>query len=150
MIYIGTIDELWNVEEDSCECWAIVHSCEPDQIPSYAVQVPDLAPNDVLFKTYRDIVHANQFSKEWFENVYTPCFLKGIVQNAKSQELLKYLCEKSKTHDFYLACFCKIPNLCHRMIVANLLYCMGADIEVHNDHCHRQYKMYLQFLETNK
>lgn len=138
MIRVGSVDEM----DSNYENWMIVHSCEPEQVPTYAKQVKELSLSDELFKEYRAAVHANVFTIEWFDEIYIPHFLEDLSKNTKAKFLLKELCEKSNEKDIFLVCFCQEERLCHRSIIAGILLGMGADIETSVEYL----KYYDQFM----
>lgn len=139
MITIGNIFHTNPAEFD--EVWIICFSVAEIQ-ELFAIKnvrhVPELAPREELFWIYRTMVHANQWNKSSFEKYYVPRFLKDI-QNSSSIKLLKKLVSLSKKEDIRLACFCtdEEEHLCHRSIVAGILFHMGADIE-----CKEEYRVY--------
>ena len=146
MIIIKSINELIHIENRYSQIWAIAHSCKSEQLPVSAKQVKELAPSDDLFACYRKAVHNEEFDEAWFDNIYVPRFLTDLAGNIRANELLKVLCEESKIEEtIILACFCSNPRMCHRSIVANLLYCMGANVKGYDNRCWIHYRMFKDY-----
>lgn len=147
MIIVKSIDEIIHMNECYSQIWAIVNTCKPGQLPARAIQVKELAPSNELFACYRDAVHNEEFNREWFDNEYVPRFLMELARNTQASKLLRALCESEKHGEtMVLACFCENPRLCHRTIIANILYCMGADVSGYDDRCWDHYETYYNFL----
>ena len=137
MITIGNIFATDPTEFD--EVWVICFSVDKIQ-EMFAIEnvrhVPELAPREELFRIYRTLVHENRWNKSSFEKYYVPRCLKDI-QDSSSIKLLKQLVCLSKEKEIRLACFCTDEHLCHRSIVAGILFHMGADIQ-----CEEEYHVY--------
>lgn len=137
MITIGNIFDTEPAKFD--EVWIICFSVGKIQ-EMFAIEnvkhVPELAPREELFRTYRTLVRENRWNKSSFEKYYVPRFLKDI-QDSSSIKLLKQLVCLSKEKDIRLACFCPDEHLCHRSIIAGILFHMGADIA-----CNQDYRVY--------
>lgn len=129
LIIACSIEEMHQMDFPVVDKLAIVHSCQPEQLPFGARQVKELAPSDELFKEYRNAVHRGTFTSEWFENIYVPKFLQDLSTNQKAIMILENLCKNSFEQNVLIGCFCQDARLCHRTIVANILYGMGPIYE---------------------
>lgn len=146
MIISCSIEEMHQMDFTVVDKLAIVHSCQLEQLPFGARQVKELAPSDELFKAYRNAVHRGIFTSEWFENIYVPKFLQDLSTNQKAKIILENLCKNSFEQNVLIGCFCQEARLCHRTIVANTLYGMGADIRGYDGRWKCQYNLYNQFM----
>lgn len=142
MIRIKRIPDISTTEYD--EVWWIVRS--PDNPPKEEKLVQSLAPSIELFQKYREAFHAGRFDTEFFQKKYIPRFLKDLAENQEARKDLEYLCEKSRTEDIALGCYCENEKLCHRSIIAGILKGMGAQIEAEQEYL-MYYKLYRQYIK---
>ena len=123
------VDNIFNINPiDYDEVWIICYSVFEIQnmFTTYdnVLHVPELAPSESLFKEYRRLVDLSKWGKNSFEDYYVPQFLKDM-QREDSKKMLQVLLTESKKKDIVLACFCSDESLCHRSIVAGILFNMG-------------------------
>ena len=141
MISIGNIFKTDPAEFD--EVWVICFAV--DELRSLfedldnVLHVPELAPQEGLFKEYRSMVHSGQWNKQAFAECYVPRFLIDIQTSEASMKQLRALVSASGEKNIRLACFCPDEEeaICHRSIVAGLLLNMGACVE-----CSEDYRVY--------
>lgn len=150
LIIACSIKEMHQMDSSVADKLAIVHSCQPEQLPFGARQVKDLAPSDELFKEYRKAVHRETFTSEWFENIYVPKFLQDLSTNQNARIMLDNLCKVSYEQNILMGCFCQDSRQCHRTIVANILYGMGANIRGNDERWKYQYNLYNHFMMQNR
>lgn len=142
MIRIERIPDISLIEYD--EVWWIVRS--PDDPPKEEKLVQSLSPSIELFQKYREAFHAGRFGAEFFQKEYVPQFLKDLAENQEARKDLEYLCEKSRTEDIALGCYCENEKLCHRSIIAGILKGMGAQIEAEQEYL-KYYELYQQYMK---
>ncbi len=140
MIKVGKVNEMNPFYDENL---MIVRSA--DEVPLYAVQVVALSPSKKLFKKYRTAYHSGEFNKNWFDKIYVPQFIKDLSENMEAVSILENLCDKSKTKDIFICCYCEDEKLYHRSIIAGILLGMGADIETNEEYL-KYYKCYSTLL----
>lgn len=141
MIKIGRI---YDIDKHCGEIWLIVRS--PDEIPTNVKHIPLFAPSQELFQKYRVAFHNGTFDKTFFDNIYVPQFIKELIENKAAANMLNELKCKSFTHNYCLCCYCKDETLCHRSIIAGILFGMGAKIETKKEYI----KYFNMFMELSK
>ena len=125
------------------EVWWIVR--KPDIIPVIEKYVPELSPSPELFAEYRSLARIEAFDEEYFLTRYVPQFIKDLSKNEEALALLQQLCEKSRSKDILLCCYCDKEWVCHRSIIAGILLGMGAEIETE-----KSYLKYYDMFERAK
>lgn len=141
MISVGNVFKTNPAEFD--EVWVICFAV--DELKSLfedfdnVFHVPELAPQESLFKEYRSMVHSGQWNERVFAECYVPRFLDDIQTSEASMNQLRALVNVSDEKNIRLACFCSDDEegLCHRSIVAGLLLNMGARVD-----CNEDYRVY--------
>ena len=137
MIYIGNVTELDQNRYD--ENWLIVR--KPDEIPDFVKHEPLLSPSPELFRKYRDAYYAGEFNQEYFDKVYVPQFIRELANNKAEIELLHAMVSLGEGEDIFLACYCEKESMCHRSIIAGILFGMGAEIVTSSEY-RKYYEMY--------
>ena len=141
MISIGNVFKTNPVQFD--EVWVICYKVEELEVLFASFDnvhhVPELAPTEGLFKQYRNLFHSGLWNKQSFNEIYVPRFLSEIQAREESMSLLRKLVMLSNKKNIRLVCFCPEDEeqMCHRSIVAGILYNMGACIE-----CDETYRVY--------
>ena len=141
MISIGNVFKTNPAEFD--EVWVICF--EVDALRSLfedfdnGFHVPELAPKESLFKEYRSMVHSGQWNEQALKKCYVPRFLNDIQTSETAMKQLCELVSVSGDKNIRLVCFCpdNEEGICHRSIVAGLLFNMGACVE-----CSEAYRIY--------
>ena len=141
MISIGNVFKTNPAEFD--EVWVICF--EVDALRSLfedfdnVFHVPELAPKESLFKEYRSMVHSGQWNEQALKKCYVPRFLNDIQTSETAMKQLCELVSVSGDKHIRLVCFCpdNEEGICHRSIVAGLLFNMGACVE-----CSEAYRIY--------
>lgn len=141
MISIGNIfktnpaefDELWVI------CFAVDELRSLFEDFDNVFHVPELAPKESLFKEYRSMVYSGQWNEQAFKKCYVPRFLNDIQTSETAMKQLCELVSVSGDKNIRLVCFCpdNEEGICHRSIVAGLLFNMGACVE-----CSEAYRIY--------
>ena len=124
-ININNFDEIWVV------CRSISKLASRLKDNPKTIHVPELSPEPELFYAYV------RWSEELFQTNYVPEFIREIQNNKDAIKRLDELCEKSKTKNIALVCFCSDEKMCHRSILAGILSNKGANIV-----CNSYYKKY--------
>lgn len=96
----------------------------------HIVQVPELAPSDHLFFTYRKWVEKDEWNQDTFDEKYVPWFLRDLVNNPNSVNALNMIYSLSEIEHkrVCLLCYCGVESMCHRSIIAGLLQGVGASV----------------------
>lgn len=123
-ILIGSIGTIKNYSYD--ECWVIVRSLKN---PINGTQHhPELSPSIPLFYGYLSWRKQGKWNKTTFETQYAPRFLEQLSQDKEARNSLNKLFVESKTKNILLVCFCPDEQLCHRSIIAGILYNVGVNV----------------------
>lgn len=130
-ININNFDEIWVV------CRSISKLASRLKDNPKTIHVPELSPEPELFYAYVRWKNAGNWSEELFQTNYVPEFIREIQNNKDAIKRLDELCEKSKTKNIALVCFCSDEKMCHRSILAGILSNKGANIV-----CNSYYKKY--------
>ena len=114
-----------------------------NDLPDYAINISELAPNLELFESYKKAISENIFNKMWFEIEYVPKFIDQIAKT-ETKRILQELVDLSREKNVLLACYCKNSNLCHRSIVISILFNLGCktDVDVLPIEHEKYYKMF--------
>ena len=118
MLFTGSISNMDASKYD--EVWVCVRSLGNVKTGGNVYHVPQLSPSKELFLAYLSWKKQGIWSKEQFDNVYTPQFLKEM-ESPEARSYLNLLKEKIKTKDIYVCCFCDDESLCHRSLIRRLL-----------------------------
>lgn len=95
-----------------------------------AHQLAVLSPSTNLFYKYLNLQKQGHWNEQTFNDIYVPDFLAQIRNDKNALQVLTNLVAKDKAgSDIALACFCSNETLCHRSIIAGMLYNMGAAIQ---------------------
>lgn len=140
MVKIARINEIHRNEFD--ETYAIVRSMKSKS--DWIMQEPLLSPSQSLFARYRQMVNDGTWSKEAFDTIYVPQFIKELKQNADAVEKLNEIYRKSRDNkNIALCCFCTDESICHRSIIGGLLQGVGANVIINADYS-RYFEIYKQ------
>lgn len=94
-----------------------------------AMHVPDLSPSCNLFWSYLGWKKQGCWNQETFDNVYKPAFINEIKNNETAKEWLNRLEQYDKAgENIALLCFCVDENLCHRIIIGEMLKQRGCNV----------------------
>ena len=117
MIHFGNIDD---APENIPEIWFAVRSLKPYQPrPNVTYRrVIELSPSTGLFLQTQQVKKACRFTKQWFDEVYTPQFVRQISADPLARARLAELA--AADHDIYVACYCRTFSLCHTSILKKL------------------------------
>ncbi len=118
MLFTGSIKEMNPSKYD--EVWICVRSLGNVKTGGNVYHVPQLSPSTDLFYAYLSWKKQGIWSKEQFDNVYAPRFLKEM-ESKDAQTYLNLLKEKIKTKNICICCFCDDESLCHRSLIKKLL-----------------------------
>lgn len=118
MLFTGSISNMDASKYD--EVWVCVRSLGNIKTGGNIYHVPQLSPSADLFHAYLSWKKQGIWSKEQFDNVYTPRFLKEM-ESSEARSYLDLLREKTKTKNIYVCCFCDDESLCHRSLIRRLL-----------------------------
>lgn len=101
---------------------------------SDAEHVPDLSPSRNLFWSYLGWKKQDCWNQETFDNVYKPVFLDEIKNNPAAGEWLDKIEQLDKAgKNIALLCFCADENLCHRVIIGEILQQRGCNVVFDRD-----------------
>lgn len=98
-----------------------------------AEHVPDLSPSRALFYNYLDWQKTGCWNTDTFTNEYKPVFEEEIKNNPNASIWLDRITEESKNSKIALLCFCADENLCHRIIIADMLKQRNCEIILDRD-----------------
>ena len=142
---IGQIDP-----SDYDKAYAIVRSLKS---PIRDVeQLPELSPSQDLFYKYLDVKKQGLWGAETFDRIYLPQFLREMCARPACDRLNELWRADKAGQDIALLCFCTEEELCHRSIVAGLLYGVGCQVRTLNGNGSeyaRYYDMYRNIRNGN-
>lgn len=122
-VYTTYLSNMKNAPEDAMK--AIIMRFPPfvDTTKVDVIHVPELSPNNELFKKYKQDKDWEAF-KEGFENqiISDPDTIKYL-------ELLVQAIEDKDGNDVVLVCCEKDANNCHRTLIADYLKFSGYEVE---------------------
>jgi len=118
MLFTGSISNMDASKYD--EVWVCVRSLGNVKTGGNIYHVPQLSPSADLFHAYLSWKKQGIWSKDQFDNVYTPRFLKEM-ESKEARSYLDLLRDKTKTKNIYVCCFCDDESLCHRSLIRRLL-----------------------------
>ena len=118
MLFTGSISNMDASKYD--EVWVCVRSLGNVKTGGNIYHVPQLSPSTDLFYAYLSWKKQGIWSKDQFDNVYTPRFLKEM-ESKEARSYLDLLRDKTKTKNIYVCCFCDDESLCHRSLIRRLL-----------------------------
>lgn len=118
MLFTGSIGNMDASKYD--EVWVCVRSLGNVKTGGNIYHVPQLSPSADLFHAYLSWKKQGIWSKDQFDNVYTPRFLKEM-ESKEARSYLDLLRDKTKTKNIYVCCFCDDESLCHRSLIRRLL-----------------------------
>lgn len=128
MIDIRRIDNTLRYDEYD-HIFMIVRSSKINN--PHIVQMPELAPSDQLFFTYRQWVKDDNWNQDTFDEKYVPWFLRDLIVNPQSREALNRLYQMDQEGKrICLLCYCGLETMCHRSIIAGLLQGVGANVRM--------------------
>lgn len=91
--------------------------------------VPALSPSRDLFWSYLGWKEHNQWNQDTFDNVYKPVFIDQINNDPEAKEWLDKIEQLDKDgKNVALLCFCVNENLCHRIIIGEMLQQRGCNV----------------------
>lgn len=118
MLFTGSIGNMDASKYD--EVWVCVRSLGNVKTGGNIYHVPQLSPSADLFHAYLSWKKQGIWSKDQFDKVYTPRFLKEM-ESKEARSYLDLLRDKTKTKNIYVCCFCDDESLCHRSLIRRLL-----------------------------
>lgn len=118
MLFTGSISNMDASKYD--EVWVCVRSLGNVKTGGNVYHVPQLSPSADLFHAYLSWKKQGIWSKDQFDKVYTPRFLKEM-ESKEARSYLDLLRDKTKTKNIYVCCFCDDESLCHRSLIRRLL-----------------------------
>lgn len=118
MLFTGSISNMDASKYD--EVWVCVRSLGNVKTGGNIYHVPQLSPSADLFHAYLSWKKQGIWSKDQFDKVYTPRFLKEM-ESKEARSYLDLLRDKTKTKNIYVCCFCDDESLCHRSLIRRLL-----------------------------
>ena len=118
MLFTGSISNMDASKYD--EVWVCVRSLGNVKTGGNVYHVPQLSPSADLFHAYLSWKKQGIWSKDQFDKVYTPRFLKEM-ESKEARSYLDLLRDKTKIKNIYVCCFCDDESLCHRSLIRRLL-----------------------------
>ena len=115
-------------------------------------QLPELSPSQSLFYAYLDLKKQGRWGTETFEQVYLPLFLREMLTRPACDRRNELGRADKAGQNIALLCFCTEEELCHRSIVAGLLYGVGCQVRTLNGNGSeyaRYYDMYRNLRDGN-
>ena len=135
------ITTLRNATRQADENWAIVRSFKSKS--EWIKQVPELAPTGSLYHLALNLQKTGNWNETTFMDIYVPQFISDIANNEEAHRLLNYLATEDKRgKDIILCCYCANEELCHRSIIAGLLYGLGCNVETDEHSAQYYYNKY--------
>lgn len=99
-----------------------------------------LAPSGPLFQKYLALRNADRWNPITFNTEYVPQFLRELRQNQAALQLcMDILKMDAAGKHIVLMCSCSNEELCHRSIIAGLLYGAGGDVHTDTGKTYRYY-----------
>lgn len=100
-----------------------------NRILNCSEHVPDLNPSRGLFYRYLDWAKQGHWNQSTFDNEYKPTFIAEIANNPNAAAWFsKIETEDSQNMRIALLCFCADENLCHRIIIGEMLKQHGCNV----------------------
>lgn len=91
--------------------------------------VPELSPSRELFWQQLDYQKTDNWNQETFDKIYKPAFIKEIENNPDADKRLDEITKLDKNGSkIALLCFCPNENLCHRVIIGEMLKQRGCNV----------------------
>lgn len=92
--------------------------------------LPALAPTQSLFFQYCRWRDAGKWNQATFNNEYVPRFLRDFSMSYEAQQALHRIKELDLIGEtVLLGCYCQDETICHRSIIAGLLYDLHVHVE---------------------
>lgn len=108
---------------------ALHRRCDP--ILSVAKWLPQLSPEQALYKDYLFWKSRGKWNVNTFETIYRKHFIEQIINDSKALAALVELAQRSeKGESIALLCYCKNVNLCHRKILGEILQSQSVNIQI--------------------
>ncbi len=99
-----------------------------------ATHVPDLSPSKNLFYQYLNWTKDGSWGQATFDNIYRPTFIRELENNPNARLWLdKIKADDAAGKKIALLCFCADENLCHRIIVGEILRNEGCTVVFDSD-----------------
>lgn len=121
-------------------------------VPDGAIWVPDLAPTWDLFNKFQELKKTGQWSKETFDNVYVPQFMRDI-QSKKSRDWLNklYYWDITQEKGVQICCTCLLESMCHRVLVGGILEGVGCRVMYDvGDSYIKYYQMFKELFDADE
>lgn len=100
----------------------------------HAKQLADLSPSKELFYSYLDWKKNNEWNQDKFNECYKPTFINELNANPNAAKWLNKIEENDKAgRKIALLCFCPDENLCHRIIIGDILRSRGCNVVFDRD-----------------
>lgn len=115
--------------------------------------VNDLAPSHELYTFYLSHKNRGTWDEDVFWTKYVPMFIHEMSTQEDSRDKLNELyCLDKQGKTILLVCACQEENICHRSILAGLLYGVGCDVKSSFGTDISKYKIYYEMytIERNK
>ena len=114
---IGNVDEAWLCTNQPIEKLGTIQ------------WHPELAPNDNLLNEWNALGRHAEDPFAWFNTRYVPKFLEQVSRNERARYALNDLV-LADIHGSKVAllCYCKDPRICHRSVLAGMLYGAGRNV----------------------
>ena len=135
------ITTLRNATRQADESWAIVRSFKSKS--DWIKQVPALSPTPSLYNLALNLQKTGNWNDNTFMDIYVPQFIADITNNEEAKHLLNYLVDADKQgKTIALCCYCANEELCHRSIIAGILYGLDCNVETDENSAHYYYNKY--------
>lgn len=103
-------------------------------ILTHATHVPELSPSRELFYRYLDWSKSGCWDQNKFDNEYKPTFLNELNNDPNAAAWLEKLAADDRAgKKIALLCFCPNENLCHRIIIGDILKEKGCNVVLDKD-----------------
>lgn len=127
MIMITNLETAKTLEADTK--YAVIRSYKYP-VPGIE-QIKELSPSWNLFREYMKLRENRMWNRTAFEESYAPKFVTEIAHDREARRILHRFLERDKAGEtVILACFCKNEALCHRLVLADILMGLGADVRL--------------------
>lgn len=91
--------------------------------------VDELSPSRDLYTWYMSQRDRKQWTKEQFDNIYVPRFIKEMSTQQDSKDKLNELWQADRQNKIILlVCACQDEDMCHRSIIAGILHGTGINV----------------------